>query len=88
MERAFSDHHRFLDSEIAELMAEAKRDALTLVTTEKDVARLRTAGGLPDWAMDIVPFAVTLEFEDPPGLRKFVTDRLFKAREKKFRANN
>jgi tetraacyldisaccharide 4'-kinase len=85
---AFADHHRFSDREIETLIAEAKRDALTLVTTEKDLARLRTAGGLPDWARDIVPFAVTLDFEDAAGLRKFVADRLFKAREKKFRANN
>jgi tetraacyldisaccharide 4'-kinase len=30
-----------------------------------------------------VPFRVTLEFDDAPLLRKFVTDRLFKARERK-----
>ena len=38
---------------------------------------------LPDWAQHIVPFAVTLEFDDAARLRKFVTDRLFKAREKR-----
>ena len=38
---------------------------------------------LPDWAKHIVPFAVTLEFDDAARLRKFVADRLFKAREKK-----
>jgi tetraacyldisaccharide 4'-kinase len=32
-----------------------------------------------------VPFAVTLEFDDPALLRKFVADRLFKARERKER---
>jgi tetraacyldisaccharide 4'-kinase len=58
---------------------------LTLVTTEKDLARLRNAGGLPRWADDIVPFAVTLEFDDGATLRTFVTDRLFKARDKKYR---
>ena len=72
--------------EIEALIAEATRDGLTLVTTEKDLVRLRTAGGLPSWAQDIVPFAVTLEFDDAAGLRKFVSDRLFKAREKKFRS--
>jgi tetraacyldisaccharide 4'-kinase len=87
-ERAFADHHPFSQSEIETLIAEAKRDALTLVTTEKDLARLREAGGLPRWAQDIVPFAVTLEFEDAVKLRTFVTDRLFKAREKKFRRSN
>ena len=56
--------------------------ALTLVTTEKDLARLRS-GELPDWAQHIVPFAVTLEFDDAALLRKFVADRLFKARERR-----
>ena len=80
---AFADHHPFSPSEIEGLIAEAKRDALTLVTTEKDLARLRRAGSLPDWAQGIVPFAVTLAFDDAVGLRKFVTARLFKARERK-----
>jgi tetraacyldisaccharide 4'-kinase len=84
-ERAFADHHPFSQGEIETLIAAARREALTLVTTEKDLARLRRAGGLPSWAQDILPFAVTLEFEDAKGLRTFVSDRLFKAREKKFR---
>jgi tetraacyldisaccharide 4'-kinase len=84
-ERAFADHHPFSQSEIETLVTEAKRDALTLVTTEKDLARLRRTEGLPRWAQDIVPFAVTLEFDSAVKLRTFVTDRLFKAREKKFR---
>jgi tetraacyldisaccharide 4'-kinase len=81
-ERAFADHHPFAQGEIEALVAEAKRDALTLVTTEKDLARLQTGGGLPPWANDIVPFAVTLQFDDAASLREFVRDRLFKARER------
>ena len=76
-QRAFADHHAYAQAEIESLIAEAKREALTLVTTEKDLARLR------DWSQQIVPFPVTLEFDDAPLLRKFVTDRLFKARERK-----
>lgn len=87
-ERAFADHHPFSESEIEALITEAKRDALTLVTTEKDLARLRGRGGLPDRVREIVPFAVTLEFDDAVQLRKFVTDELFKAREAKFRARD
>jgi tetraacyldisaccharide 4'-kinase len=84
-ERAFADHHPFSQGEIEALIAEARRDGLTAVTTEKDLARLRSGGeSLPTWASDVVPFAVTLEFDDAAGLRKFVSDRLFKAREKKF----
>jgi tetraacyldisaccharide 4'-kinase len=81
--RAFADHHPFAQTEIEGLVAEATRDGLTLVTTEKDLARLRQAGGVPDWAQAIVPFAVTLAFDDAARLRSFVTARLFKARERK-----
>jgi tetraacyldisaccharide 4'-kinase len=84
-QRGFADHHPFSQGEIEALSAEAQRDALTLVTTEKDLARLQNGGELPGWARAIAPFAVTLEFEDAVLLRKFVTERLFKAREKKFR---
>jgi tetraacyldisaccharide 4'-kinase len=84
-QRAFADHHAFSRGEIDSLIAEAGREALTLVTTEKDLARLWSGGALPEWAKAIVPFAVTLEFGDLAALRKFVTDRLFKARENKFR---
>jgi tetraacyldisaccharide 4'-kinase len=76
-QRAFADHHPYSQAEIENLNAEAKRDGLTLVTTEKDLARLR------DKAQQIVPFAVTLEFDEPALLRKFVVGRLFKARERK-----
>jgi tetraacyldisaccharide 4'-kinase len=85
-EKAFADHHPFSDSEIEALAAAAKRDGLTLVTTEKDLARLRVGGKLMPAAQDIVPFAVTLRFDDEANLLRFVTDRLFKARAKKFRA--
>jgi len=84
-ERAFADHYPFSQDEIESLIAEAKRDGLSLVTTEKDLARLRQAGGLPRWAEDIVPFMVTMELDDAAKLRKFVADRLFLARTKKFR---
>jgi tetraacyldisaccharide 4'-kinase len=79
-ERAFPDHHPFSKDEIAELLAEAGRDGLTLVTTEKDLVRLRNAEG----AKAIVPFPVTLEFGDPAPFRKLVTGLLFQAREKNF----
>lgn len=73
--RAFADHHPYSQAEIESLITEAGRDGLTLVTTEKDLARLR------DKAQQIVPFAVTLEFDDAALLRKFVAERLLKARE-------
>ena len=85
--RAFADHHPYSQNEIEALLTEADRDALTLVTTEKDLARLRRAEGLPAFAKAIVPFAVTLEFGETAALRRLVSDRLFQAREKKFRTS-
>ncbi len=83
-ERVFADHHPFSQGEIESLIAEARRDALILVTTEKDLARLRGREGFPDWAREIVPFAVTLEFDRAAEMRKLVSARLFRARDKKF----
>jgi tetraacyldisaccharide 4'-kinase len=85
-EQSFPDHHPFTDGDLDALIADAKRDGLTLVTTEKDLARLRHHGELPGWGDQIVAFQVTLEFDDGATLRKFLSDRLFRAREKRFRS--
>jgi len=79
--RTFPDHHPLTPDEAASLVAEAEGGGLTLVTTEKDLARLHTAEGLPDWTRAIVPFKVTLAFDDAPALRQFISAALFKARE-------
>ena len=79
--RAFADHHMFSEGEIAALTAEAQREQLTPVTTEKDLARLRGRDGVPD---GIVPFAVQLEFDEPAKLRQLISDHLYRARERRF----
>ena len=81
-EKAFADHHPFSRDEIASLVARASREGLVLVTTEKDFVRLGTTPG----AQSIVAFKVTMEFDDPATLRKFVSGRLGTARGKKFRS--
>lgn len=86
-ERAFADHHPFTQQEIEALVVEAKTNTLTPVTTEKDLARLCDAGELPPWAQGIVSFPVRLEFDSALKLRRFVSDRLSRARDKKFRKN-
>ncbi|UGY19932.1 tetraacyldisaccharide 4'-kinase [Bradyrhizobium septentrionale] len=80
--RAFADHHAFTKDEIDQLVADGRDNGLTLVTTEKDFARLRGT----DAAKTIVPFAVTLQFADAGALRRLVTDQLFKARDRRLRA--
>jgi tetraacyldisaccharide 4'-kinase len=76
--RAFADHHRFTAAELDQLMEEARKASLTLVTTEKDFVRLR--GVAADVAL-IQPFPITLAFEEQAVLRHFVALRLVKARE-------
>ena len=83
--RSFPDHHPLTPDETACLVAEAESGGLTLVSTEKDLARLRSPEGLPDWARTIVPFKVTLAFDDAAALRTFVSTQLFKARERRAR---
>ena len=83
-ERAFVDHHPFSKSEIKRLIADANADRLTLVTTEKDFARLGGAGETSAAARDIVSFAVTLKLADAAPLKTFLADRLFRSRERRF----
>jgi tetraacyldisaccharide 4'-kinase len=85
-ERAFADHHPYSRREIDTLLADAKREGLSLVSTEKDLARLRRGHQLQDIARDVVAFAITLQIEDKVRLRKFLSERLFRAREEKFGA--
>jgi tetraacyldisaccharide 4'-kinase len=80
--RAFADHYPFTQGEIEALVAEAKRTAAILVTTEKDLARLAVGSDLPPWANGIVAFPVKLEFDSGLKLRRFVSERLFQARER------
>jgi tetraacyldisaccharide 4'-kinase len=86
-EQSFPDHHPFSTGDLDALIADARRQGLTLVTTEKDLARLRHHGELPAFADHIVAFQVTLEFDDGARLRKFLTDRIFRARERRFRSD-
>jgi tetraacyldisaccharide 4'-kinase len=81
VEKAFADHHPYAPAEIDALALQAKRDGLVLVTTEKDIVKLSSMPA----ATEIVPFAVTLAFEDMAALQAFVIERLNQARVKTLR---
>ncbi len=83
-ERAFADHHPFERTEIEHLISDAEQHGLTLVTTEKDLVRLRTRGELASFATQIVAFPVTLAIDDTAAVRRLLTDSLSKARQKSF----
>lgn len=78
-EKIFADHHAFTPDEIERLVSDAAATSLTLVTTEKDMARIRSDARLKGHADRIATFAVTLDFDDAAMLRNFVAERLAKA---------
>lgn len=79
-ESAFADHHPFTLEEIERLASNAAEKSLMLVSTEKDMARIRSDARLEKYADRIETFAVTLTFDDEAVLRDFVAGRLAKAR--------
>ncbi len=56
--RAFADHHPYAETDIASLRADAEAAGLTLVTTEKDAARLA-----PMDDISVLPIRLALEGE-------------------------
>lgn len=69
--RAYADHMAMRDAEAASILAEAERDGLAIVTTEKDAARLAhaAAGPLARLRAASEVFAVDLKFADEAPIR-------------------
>jgi len=74
--RSFPDHHRYTAAEAGALVAEAERANLTLLTTEKDVARLAGDAAVAPLARRARALPVTLTLDDTDGLRRFVLEHL------------
>ena len=87
-ERTFPDHHPYTQAELTELIAAAGEQQLRLVTTEKDLSRLRSDPALKAMATDISGFPVTLRFEDEAGLCDFIAARLRAASEARLPRNH
>jgi tetraacyldisaccharide 4'-kinase len=71
-EAPFADHHAFAPAEIAALVAQAASGGLTLVTTEKDMARLSSDAALAPLAAAVVTLKVALRFSGADALRDLV----------------
>lgn len=82
VEKPFADHHPFALGDIEQLVSEAAAQSLTLVATEKDMARIRSDARLIRYADTIRVLPVTLDFGDETALRNFVAERLAKTRAK------
>jgi tetraacyldisaccharide 4'-kinase len=77
--RAFADHHRYTAGEALALCSEADRDGLTLVTTEKDVARMQGDAALTALAARARPFPVALTLADRSGFLRLLHARVASA---------
>lgn len=74
--RAFADHHRYSAEEAAELVMAAEHEALTLLTTEKDRARMSGDPALAALAVQAKVLPVTLKVDEHDALRALLMARL------------
>ena len=74
--KAFADHHRFSAEDAAELIMLAEREGLTLVTTEKDHARMAGEPVLAALAVKAQVLPVTLAVDETDALREMVLETL------------
>jgi tetraacyldisaccharide 4'-kinase len=73
---SFPDHYRYSAEDAAKLVMAAKHDGLTLLTTEKDRARMTGDPALAALAAEVQVLPVSLEVEELAALRALVLDRL------------
>jgi tetraacyldisaccharide 4'-kinase len=75
--RRFADHHRFSATEANDLVVEAERSGLTLVTTEKDLARMTGDPALAALAARSRTLPVTLALDKAGALRDLLEALFF-----------
>jgi tetraacyldisaccharide 4'-kinase len=78
--RPFPDHHRYAAAEMAELVACAQRDGLTLVTTEKDMVRMSGDPAAIALIGHTAVLPVTLAFSDAVSVGAMVCDAVRRER--------
>ncbi len=76
--KAFDDHHRFSGEEAAELVMQAEHEGLTLLTTEKDHARMTGDPALAALAERAQVLPVTLMVDEADELRRLVLTKIAK----------
>ena len=79
--RGFADHHRYTEPEARTLCEAADRDGLTLVTTEKDQARLAGESHLVTLAQRVHPLPVALKLEDEVRFKSLLLQHIAAARQ-------
>ena len=79
--RAFADHHHFSRHEASALLDKAAIEHLTLVTTEKDMARLRGDPALAALAQQTTVLPVAMTIDDDYAVKRDIIDKVLKTKE-------
>jgi tetraacyldisaccharide 4'-kinase len=74
--RSFPDHHRYTPAQASMLCAQADREALMLVTTEKDLVRMQGDTDVAALAARARALPVTLMLTDPDGFWRLLRTKL------------
>ena len=78
--RSFPDHHRYTPADARSLCAQADAEGLTLVTTEKDLARLEGDDTLVEFAARVRALPVRLVFDGDAAFKQVLRERIAAAR--------
>jgi tetraacyldisaccharide 4'-kinase len=74
--RAFPDHHRYTPQDASELILRAEHSGLTLLTTEKDRARMDGDPRLAALAARVQTLPVTMVVQEAGELRRLIKSKL------------
>jgi tetraacyldisaccharide 4'-kinase len=80
LRRPFPDHHRYSHDDAAALIADAKRQGLTLLTTEKDLARMSGDPALAALARHTIALPVRLTVHEKDAWRALILAALTQTR--------
>ncbi len=78
--RSFPDHHPYTTAEAGLLCAQADREGLMLVTTEKDLARMHGDAGMAVLAARARALPVTFTLAEPDAFHQLMRAKLARAR--------
>ncbi|UXS30881.1 tetraacyldisaccharide 4'-kinase [Agrobacterium tumefaciens] len=88
LQRSFPDHHHFSDDEIADLLADAARQNLQLVTTAKDAVRLNGHHGRAEELLwNSLVIEIDMVFDDPNAAATIIDTAVANCRARLLRDN-
>ena len=74
--RSFPDHHRYTAEDAGDLLMQADRTGLALLTTEKDLARIAREESFAALAARMITLPVTMVIDDADQLRRLAKSKL------------